>query len=271
MIEHHDFTKPWAQNRRTVYRWVAAVMTAGYIVTAAGTGLKIFPTTPITGLVACIIFTNAIFVAFWACWFLEGPGKKRTTLEKADEFTMIWACVAAVGSEMTWELPWLVADALGRAHITPNDRWVYIWYYYARVDERYLISDGALWGMEAVVILAAVLLLVQWFRLRSAPTHDPKRISALWWSLLAMVVMLTIFVVYYAAEVRHGFANVQRGFWDITVIFVYENLPWLAAPIISIPLTAKQLAYLYREQGRRTALAEQGALADDRADVRSLV
>lgn len=183
MIEHHDFTKPYAKNRKRIYAGVAAVMTAGYIVTAGGTGLGIFPTTPITGLVACIIFTNAIWVAFWACWFVNGPGEKRTTLEKADEFTMLWACVAAVGSELTWELPWLIADALGRAHITPNDRWVYIWYYYARVDERYLHSDGALWGIEAVVVLAAVLLLVQWFRLRGTPTHDPKRISALWWSL----------------------------------------------------------------------------------------
>ncbi len=256
MIEHHDFTKPYAKNRKRIYTGVAAVMAAGYIVTAGGTGLGIFPTTPITGLLACIIFTNAIWVAFWACWFVNGPGEKRTTLEKADEFTMLWACVAAVGSELTWELPWLVADALGRAHITPNDRWVYIWYYYARVDERYLHSDGALWGIEAVVVLAAVLLLVQWFRLRGTPTHDPKRISALWWSLFAMTVMLTIFVVYYAAEVRHGFPNVQRGFWDLTVIFVYENLPWLLAPMISIPFTAMQLAYLYREQGRRNALAQ---------------
>lgn len=62
MIEHHDFTKPYAKNRKRIYAGVAAVMAAGYIVTAGGTGLGIFPTTPITGLVACIIFTNAIWL-----------------------------------------------------------------------------------------------------------------------------------------------------------------------------------------------------------------
>jgi hypothetical protein len=159
---------------------------------------------------------------------------------------MIWFFTAAVGSEISWELPWLIGDVMGWMHLTPKDTWGFAWWYYGDVDKRYLTSDGALWGLELAVVILAVVLLVQWFRLRKAGTHDPKRINALWWAFFSMAGMVTLFVTYFLMEARHGFSNVRLGFWEITAILGYENLPWLIAPMISLPFVAKQLMYLAR-------------------------
>jgi len=83
---------------------------------------------------------------------------------------MIWFFTAAVGSEISWELPWLIGDVMGWMHLTPKDTWGFAWWYYGDVDKRYLTSDGALWGLELAVVILAVVLLVQWFRLRKART-----------------------------------------------------------------------------------------------------
>jgi hypothetical protein len=176
----------------------------------------------------------------------DPPGENRTSLERANEFQMIWFFTAAVGSEISWELPWLIGDVMGWMHLTPKDTWGFAWWYYGDVDKRYLTSDGALWGLELAVVILAVVLLVQWFRLRKAGTHDPKRINALWWAFFSMAGMVTLFVTYFLMEARHGFSNVRLGFWEITAILGYENLPWLIAPMISLPFVAKQLMCLAR-------------------------
>jgi hypothetical protein len=57
-----------------------------------------------------------------------------------------------------------------------------------------------------------------------------------------------VFFIYFVAEARHGFPNFPRhGFWDVSIVLIYENLPWMIAPIVSLPFVAKQLGYLYRK------------------------
>jgi hypothetical protein len=59
-------------------------------------------------------------------------------------------------------------------------------------------------------------------------------------------MMLAVLVIYYIAEARAGFANIDQGFWGFALKFVFMNIPWLVAPVVSLPFAAKQLAYLYR-------------------------
>jgi hypothetical protein len=36
-------------------------------------------------------------------------------------------------------------------------------------------------------------------------------------------------------------------------VLIYENLPWMIAPIVSLPLVAKQLGYLYGRKALNSA------------------
>jgi hypothetical protein len=75
-------------------------------------------------------------------------------------------------------------------------------------------------------------------------------------------MMLTVFFIYFVAEARHGFPNFPRhGFWDVSIVLIYENLPWMIAPIVSLPFVAKQMGYLY---GRK-ALNAAGLATDGHA------
>ncbi|OJZ68995.1 Emopamil-binding protein [Mycobacterium paraffinicum] len=258
--EQHNFTRPWAKERKRVYLWCAVVMMIAFpgAVVAAGVGL--IPMVRATGVIACTVFTIPMMIIFITAW-RDAPGENRTVLERANEFQMIWFFAAAAGSEISWETPWLIGDVMGWMHLTPQDTWGFAWWYYGDVDRRYLTSDGALWGLELAVVTLAVILLVQWFRLRKAGNHDPKRINALWWAFFSMAGMLALFVTYFLMEVRHGFSDFQLGFWEITVILGFENLPWLIAPVVSLPFVARQIMYLVRTSPPASSTPSRGAAA----------
>jgi hypothetical protein len=256
LVQEHDFAKPWAKRRVKIYAWcfaLASVIAVGVII---GVGVGLLPMAPETGVIACFLFITPVFVAFVTSW-LDVPGENRTTLEKANEFQMIWFVVAAAASELWWEVAWLIGDVMGLMHLNQQQRWGFIFWYYGVADVRYLNSDGALWAMEFAVVGGAIILLVAWWKLRAAGNDPAKRIRPLWWSFFAMSVMLTVFFIYYVAEARHGFPDFpRRGFWDISLVLIYENLPWIIAPIVSLPFVAKQLGYLYGKIAVRSASAE---------------
>ena len=245
--QKHDFAKPTASFRKKTYWWSAAyatVIATGLIV---GVGVGALPMDPHVGIYGCVLFITPVFVAFAVSW-MDAPGENRTTLEKANEFQMVWFLVAAAASELWWELAWLIGDLFGWMHLDAHDRWGWIFWYYGINDTRYLNSDGALWAMELAAVSGAAIMLFSWFKLRAAG-NDPKlRIKPLWCCFFTMSVMLSVFFIYFVAEARHSFPDFPRhGFWDVSMILVYENLPWLIAPIISLPFVAKQLGYLYRQ------------------------
>ncbi len=267
VLEQHDFARPWAKRRRMIYTACVAASTLFVAGVVIGVGVGAIPMTPEVGVVACFLFTTPIVIVFITSW-IDVPGEKRTMLERANEFQMIWFVAAAVGSELWWELPWLVGDSLGLMHLTDKDKWGFAWWYYGVADTRYLTSDGALFGMEVVAVGGACILLAAWFKLRKAGNDPAKRIKPLWWSFFTMSMMLTVFFVYYLAEVRHGFSDFpRRGFWDITIVLIYENLPWLIAPIVSLPFVAQQLGYLYR----KSAITAMQATAVDQPSTHAKV
>lgn len=270
LAQEHDFAKPWQKRRVTIYAWsfgFAAVIAVGVIL---GVGVGLLPMKPETGSIACFLFMTPVFIAFATSWF-DVRGENRTTLEKANEFQMIWFVVAAAASELWWELAWVVGDLMGLMHtdhINGHNRWGFIFWYYSICDIRYLNSDGALWAEEFAVVAGALVLLICWWKLRSAGNDPDKRIPPLWWSFFAMSMMLTVFFIYYVAEARHGFPNFPRhGFGDIALVLIYENLPWMIAPIVSLPFVAKQLGYLYGQKALRSAAVKSaGLIAESNPD-----
>jgi hypothetical protein len=87
-------------------------------------------------------------------------------------------------------------------------------------------------------------MIVQWWRLLTAGDDDTKRVGALWWSLISLTNTLTLTGVYYVAEARNGFGDIEQGLWGFALEFVFMNSPWLVAPLVSIPFIVKQLTYL---------------------------
>jgi hypothetical protein len=251
--QQHDFARPWAKHRVQTYLWSSVYATVIAVGAIVGVGVGWIPMVPETGIWACALFITPVFVAFVASW-VDAPGENRTTLEKANEFQMIWFVVAAAASELWWELAWLVGDLFGWMDLDANDRWGWIFWYYGINDVRYLNSDGPLWAMEVAAVGGAALMLVAWFKLRSAGNDPEKRIKPLWWCFFTMSVMLCVFFIYFVAEARHGFPNFPRhNFADVFFILIYENLPWLIAPMVSLPFVAKQLGYLYRQLPPKSA------------------
>ncbi len=249
----HDFAKPWAKQRVRTYTWCAAFTVTIALGSIIGVGVGLIPMVPLTGVIACFLFMTPVFVMFATSW-IDAPGETRTTLEKANEFQMLWFCIAGAASELWWEVAWLVGDLMGKMHITDHQRWGWVIWYYGINDVRYLHSDGPLWAMELAVVTGAAILLFSWWKLRKAANDPEKRVRPLWWSFFTMAMMLTVFFIYFVAEARHGFPDFPRhGFWDVSIILIYENLPWVIAPIVSLPLVAKQLGYLYGKMALNSA------------------
>jgi hypothetical protein len=245
--QKHDFAKPPARFRKNVYKSSAAFATVVAVGLILGVGLEVLPMDAAVGIYGCVLFITPVYIAFVVSW-IDAPGENRTTLERANEFQMVWFVVAAAASELWWELVWLVGDPLGLMRLDEHDRWGWIFWYYGINDTRYLESDGALWAMEFVAVCGAAVMLYSWFKLRAAGNDPAKRIPPLWCCFVTMSVMLCVFAIYFIAEARHGFPHFERPyFWDVATILIYENLPWLIAPIISLPFVAKQLGYLYRQ------------------------
>jgi uncharacterized membrane protein len=262
----HDFTKPWAQQRVRTYKWCAAITATAAISVVLGVGFGWIPMVPLTGTITCFVFMTPVFVMFATAW-IDTPGEKRTTLEKANEFSMLWFCIAGAASELWWELIWLVGDLMGWMHINDHQRWGWVIWYYGINDVRYLNSDGPLWAMELTVVIGAAVLLYSWSKLRKAGNDPDKRIPPLWWTFATMAAMLTVFFIYFVAEARHGFPNFPRhGFWDVAIVLIYENLPWMIAPIVSMPFVAKQLGYLYGKRAQQAAFAESNRRTAQPAD-----
>jgi hypothetical protein len=256
--QKHDFTRPAAPFRKRVYWWSSAYATVVAVGLIVGVGVEWLPMDPEVGIWGCTLFITPVFLAFIVSW-MDAPGENRTILEKANEFQMVWFVVAAAASELWWELVWLIGDLAGWMNLDENDRWGWIFWYYGINDTRYLTSDGDLWAMELAAVSGAAIMLYSWFKIRAAGNDPAKRIKPLWWCFFTMSVMLCVFFIYFVAEARHGFPHFPRHhFWDISMVLIYENLPWLIAPIVSLPFVAKQLGYLYRQL---PAATEEGALA----------
>ncbi|OJZ76139.1 hypothetical protein BRW65_01530 [Mycobacterium paraffinicum] len=252
----HDFSRPIAQQRKRIYTACAAWATLLVLACILLVGAGVFPLEP-TGFIMTALLIPAIFTPPIVAW-RDAPGESRTQLEKAYEFILVWFPITAIGSEIAWELPWLVGDLFGWMNFTGNDPWGFYWSFYGFADTRYLESDPSLWAMEVVAVAGGISMLVQFLRLRNANADDRTRINALWWSLFTVSLMVAVCVIYYVSEIRFGLVHLQQGFWGLTVKIILVNIPWMVAPLITVPLCVRLLSYLIRQD----ALASVGTTDD---------
>jgi hypothetical protein len=264
VLEQHDFTKPWARQRKQVYIWSSVVALLITVIPFLMVGLGYWPMEP-TGYIVAAAICVPIIAPMVAAWW-DAPGENRTTLEKVNEFMIVWFPITAA-SQIFWELPWLIGDAFGKMNLTDADHWRFVWYFYGVADTRYLHSDPGLFGMETVAVIGGIILIIQSPRLLTAGHNVAKRINALWWAFFAMSLMLAVITIYYVAETRAGYVNIEQGSWGFGLKFIFMNIPWAVAPAVSLPFVTKQLAYLYRTSGMQTAAnaaTESGGLVGTR-------
>jgi hypothetical protein len=240
-----DFARPIAPQRRRIY-W--ACFWAGCAITFIplfGVGFGVFPPEP-TYLIWGILIYVPLLVPLVTAWW-DVPGEDRTTLEKAAEFIIVWFPVTA-SSQITWETPWLIGDLAGVMNgAGPQDRWLWLWWGYGAADTRYITGSASLFAMEVVAVIGGITLLAAWRRLRKAG-HDPvQRIRGLFVGIVACSAMLAVVTIYYVSEFRAGMADLEQGFWEGFMFkFVFMNMWWFLAPVITIPFMIKQIDYLYR-------------------------
>lgn len=203
-------------------------------------GLEVIPPQPTNVIITIAIFP-VLFIPFVALW--DNPGEKRTWLERMSEFAFVWLLVSGV-TQATWELGWWVLDASGVIQgATAADHWLWGWWLYGVADTRYLTSNPTISGLEFCASVAGPLELYGCYLLKRG-----KRIQGNWWALFLGWGLTWATFVFFLAEWHVGWKNIHGGWYGFWVVFVGLNLPWLVAPLISMPASVRELKYLYEKR-----------------------
>ena len=240
-----DFNRPVAPHRKRIYLTMFILGTLITGIPFFGVGLGLLPPEP-TYLIWGILIYIPLLVPLFTAWW-DAPGEGRAWSERAAEFTKVWFPVTA-SSQITWETPWLIGDLAGIMNgAGPRDRWVWLWWGYGAADTRYITGDSGLYGMEVVAVIGGLALFTAWCYLLKAGGDKIKRIKGLFVGIVACSMMLAVVSIYYISETRAGFSHLEQGFWEGFMFkFIFMNIWWVFAPLITIPFMIKQIDYLYK-------------------------
>ena len=254
---HPNLGQPLLGIRKIAYFSAAAA--AAFIIGGALllVNLGIIPPSP-TDVYASVIILIILFVPFFA--FVDNPGEKRTKIEKMSEFAFIWLFISGV-TQTVWELPWFVLDLTGMIHgITEEDTWAWMWWAYGGADTRYITSNPTIAGVEFMAGFAGPFELYGWYLYVYGDTRA-KKIAGCWWALLLGLGLTWATGIFFVAEWHVGWENIQQGAMGFWLKFVGLNLPWLIAPIVTIPAAIYELAHLYRQEGYELAMQDESIKA----------
>lgn len=256
---HPNLGAPAWGRRKLVYV-IAALLTAlGGLGCIALVGLGIVPGSPTD-----VAFSWYIFFILWLPFvaLVDNPGERRTRVERWSEFGFVWLLVSGL-AQTFWELPWFFLDLSGLVHhITEADSWMWMWWAYGGADTRYLSSNPTIAGLEFMAGFSGPVELYAWYLYTSAKTLQ-QRIAGCWMAMIIGVGLTYLTGVFFVAEWHVGWANIAQGDMGFWLKFVGLNLPWLVAPIFSLPAALYELAHWYRVEGYETALrqAREGGIA----------
>lgn len=239
--EHPNLGARSRGRRRALYVFAFIVAVPGVVFLWTLILIGIIPPTPSDDVMS-LVMLPILFVPFAAFW--DNPGEHRTQLERLAEFSYVWLFLSGV-TQTTWELPWFVFDQLGWVHnITAADHWLWPWWVYGVADTRYITSNPTIAGLEFCAGFAGPFELYACWLFKKG-----RRVEANWWALLIGWGLTWATVVFFVAEWHVGWMNIQDGDFGFWVKFVGLNLPWIAAPLGTIPASIKELAYLYEQRG----------------------
>jgi hypothetical protein len=235
--------------RKKVY---AAALAATVVVgagTILGVGLGLIPPTP-TDIYLSWAFLLLLFVPFIALH--DNLGEKRTRVEMWSEFGFCWLLVSGI-AQTFWELPWFFLDFFGLIQgATEDDRWLWAWWVYGGADTRYLSSNPTIAGLEFMAGLSGPIELYGWWLYTHSKTIKEK-ITASWIALIIGVGLTYQTGVFFIAEWHIGWIHIQQGAAGFWLKFVGLNVPWIVAPILSLPAAVYEIAHWYRVEGYEAA------------------
>lgn len=244
---HPDLARPFAPHRLKIYVTMLSFVGAVFVfmTVAAGTGL-VAPTRTVD-VIANVIFGIPVMVLpLVLLW--KAPGENRSRLALAAELVMIYIPLTA-GSQLTYELPFLVGHPFNLWQPVTNPGWRWLWWQYGLADTRYRSDDAFIFGLEFGAVIAGILLFVVWLKMLRRDLPDASRIRCLWLSFFGIAVLITGTTAYYVAEIRAGFGDIGQGAFGLWFKFIGENVPYLILPYFVLYAIYYLVDHLTRHAG----------------------
>jgi hypothetical protein len=239
-----DFVRPVAPHRLKAYTVLFTVVGIVFVGTTIGVGTGLLSPSFTLDVTANLLFGLPVIVLpivlFW-----KAPGEQRSRLQLAAELTLIYIPLT-VGSQLTYELPFLIGHPFNLWTPTSNPGWRWLWWQYGLADQRYGSHDNWIFGLEFVSVVVGMMLFIVWIRLLRRDLPDESRIRCLWLSFLGIAALLTGTVAYYVAEIRAGFSDIGQGAFGLWFKFVGENVPYMILPAFALYAIYVQINYLTR-------------------------
>jgi hypothetical protein len=267
---HPELARPFAPHRLKIYvvmlSFVGAVFV--FMTVAAGTGL-VAPSGTVDVIANLIFGIPVIAIPFVLLW--KAPGENRSRLALCAELVMIYIPLTA-GSQLTYELPFLIGHPFNLWQPTTNPGWRWLWWQYGLADTRYRSDDAFIFGLEFGAVLVGILLFVVWLRMLRRDLPDESRIRSLWLSFFGIAVLITGTTAYYVAEIRAGFHDIGQGAFGLWFKFVGENVPYLILPYFVLYAIYYLVDHLTRQAALdgRTGDAGQTATQQQTAEAAEL-
>lgn len=241
--------RPWAPHRARIYLGTAVFTFAVFLFMTIGVATGLVEPTFTADVVANLLFgIPVLLLPLVILW--DAPGERRTKLDKASELTLFYLPYTA-GSQIGYELVFLVGHPLGLWAPTDDPGWKWLWWQYALADTRYVSGNPWIFALEVVGVLTGVTVFVAWSRLITPELPLESRIRCLWVAFAGVAVLMSSTAVYFLAEVGAGFANIGQGAFGLWFKFIGENVPFIVLPPLVLYATHLQIDHLTRRAGPR--------------------
>ncbi|WP_422750147.1 emopamil-binding protein [Mycobacterium sp. WMMD1722] len=242
-----DFAQPWAPHRLRIYTWTGGFTFAVFLLVTIGVAFGVIEPNFTTDVVVNLIFGVPVmvlpFVIFW-----NAPGERRTRLDKAVELSLFYLPYTA-GSQIGYELMFLVGHPLGLWAPTDDPGWKWLWWQYALADTRYVSGNPWIFALEVVGVITGITVFVMWTRLIRRDLAPEDRIKALWVAFAGCAILMSSTAVYFLAEVGAGFDNIGQGAFGLWFKFIGENVPFIVLPPFVLYSIHLQIDHLTRRAG----------------------
>lgn len=242
-----NFAQPWAPHRLRIYKAVGLFTFAVFLAVTIGIEIGFIPPTFAVDVIVNLIFgIPVILLPFVLLW--NAPGENRTRLDKAAELTLFYLPYTA-GSQIGYELMFLVGHPLGWWKPTDDPGWKWLWWQYGLADTRYASGNPWTFALEVVGVTTGVTIFVMWSRLVRPTLSVESRIRCLWVAFAGVAVLMSSTAVYFLSEVGAGFSDIGQGAFGLGFKFLAENIPFIVLPPLVLYSIYLQIDHLTRRAG----------------------
>jgi hypothetical protein len=243
-----NFARPVASHRGRVYLCTGLFTAFVFLLMTIGVQLGFIAPSFTTDVVVNLIFgLPVLLLPLVILW--DAPGENRTRLDKAAELTLFYLPYTA-GSQIGYELVFLVGHPLGLWAPTTDPGWKWLWWQYGLADTRYVSGNPWIFALEVVGVLTGVTVFAMWTRLIRPQLTTERRIRCLWTTFAGVAILMSSTAVYFIAEMGAGFSDIGQGAFGLGFKFVAENIPFIVLPPLVLYSIYLQIDYLTRRAAR---------------------